>query len=131
MATTKSPEELRKKLVDDPNTAKIAEQLKMPYEDFITLVIHYATSGEQPQFFIVKDEDLRKFGHEPPDREKMQKYIVDAIGVAVAHQGTAFQSEQKKPVDLAAAQQQAAPKADADLKAQLDAELRGKRGGKT
>lgn len=126
---TKSPEEMRKKLVEDPNTAKIAEQLKMPLEEYITLVMHYATSGEKPQFFIVKDEDLRKMGHEPPDKAKMEKYVVETVATAMAHNGTAFQGEQKKPVSLGEAAKTTEPAANADLKAQLDAELRGKRGG--
>ncbi len=128
---TKDPEAMRKQLVEDPNTAKIAEQLKMPVEEYITLVMHYATTGEKPTFFMVKDEDLRKMGHEPPDKAKMEKYVVDAVATAVAHHGTAFQGEQKKPVSLGEAPKATEPKANADLKAQLDAELRGKRGGKT
>jgi hypothetical protein len=128
---TKDPAVLRQKLVDDPNTAKIAEQLKMPYEEYITLVLHYAITGEQPQFFIVKDEDLKKMGHEVPDKAAMEKYVVDTVATAAAHHGTAFQNNQKKPVSLGEAPKSTSPKADAALKAQLDAELRSKQNRKT
>ncbi len=129
----RSPEAIKKLLMEDPNTAKLAEALKLPLEDYIQLVTLYATTGEKPQFFVVSDEDLRKMGHEPPDPKKMAAYLTEAVNTIVAREGTAFTAKEKKPVSLGETPAAPAPTAvsNPDLKAELDAQLRGKRGGKT
>ncbi len=129
----RSPEALKKLLMDDPNTAKLAETLGLPLEDYLQLVVHYATTGEEPQFFIVSDEDLKKMGHEPPDPAKMSAYLKETVMTLAAREGTAFTAKEKKPVSLGEMPAQAPETAasNPDLKKQLDAELRAKRGGKT
>ena len=129
----RSPEALKKKLLDDPNTAKLAETLGLPLEDYVKLVLHYATTGDQPQFFVVPDEDLRKLGYEPPDPKAMSAYLVEAVATIFAQEGTAFTDERKGPVSLGELPAQAAPAdaADPDLKKQVDAEVLSQRGGKT
>ena len=125
----RSPEALKKKLLDDPNTPKLAETLGLSLEDYVQLVLHYATSGEQPQFFVVSDENLRKLGYEPPDPKAMSAYLNQAVATIYAQEGTAYTPERKGPVSLGDIPAQNAPPADPELKKKVDAEVLAKRGG--
>ena len=129
----RSPEALKKKLLEDPNTPKLAETLGLPLEDYVQLVMHYVTTGEEPQFFVVSDENLRKLGYEPPDPKAMSAYLTQAVATIFTQEGTAFSAERKGPVSLGEVPAAGAPAAAADpeLKKQIDAEVLGKRGGKT
>jgi hypothetical protein len=135
MDTTKPPaaspeaEALRKKILGDPNTAKIAENLGVPLEDYVNQVLHFALHpNEEPQLYVVEDAALRQMGYEPPDAEAMGQYIVEAATLAEASAPqTGFDEAKKPPVQLQSAQGSAAPqKDDAQLKADLDKRIAGR-----
>lgn len=74
-----SPQQLaamRQRLIDDPNTKKIAETVKMPLEKYIESVMKYlANPNLEPQLKIVPDAELRKQGVEPPDLKKISAFV--------------------------------------------------------
>jgi hypothetical protein len=135
MDTTKTPaspesEALRKKILADPNTAKIAENLGVPLEDYVNQVLHFALHpDEEPNVYVVEDAALRQMGYEPPDAEAMGQYIVEAATLAEASspQSGFVDEAKKKPVQLQASQGSAAPeKEDPQLKADLDKRIAGR-----
>jgi hypothetical protein len=141
MATTpptkkpeKTPEAIVEKLLDDPNTPKIAEKLEMKLEDYVALVVHYVMNpNEQPMLNIVKDEDLAKNGLKPISAGEMNAYMRESVAVAEAAVGSGFSEAKKAPVSMASLPQlQVDPaKQSPDLKADLEKALRRGRGGKS
>lgn len=137
MDTTKTPaaspesEALRKKILADPNTAKIAENLGVPLEDYVNQVLHFALNPKaEPQVYVVEDAALRQMGYEPPDAEAMGKYIVEAAALVEASASpTEFVDgpAKKQPVQLSASPGDAVPeKDDPQLKADLSKRITGR-----
>ncbi len=97
----KTPEALAQRLLEDPNTAKIAEKLKMPLQEYLALVVHYTLNpNEQPMLNIVKDEDLIKHGHTPPTADAINAYMEETVAVAEAATGSGFTDAKKVPVSM-------------------------------
>ena len=70
-----TPEQVRAKVLEDPNTAKIAAELKVSLEEYVQRVIFFATNpGAEPELFIMRDEDVVANGGTVPD-------IADAVRV--------------------------------------------------
>jgi hypothetical protein len=94
--------ELRKKILADPNVAKIAAELEMDLEEFVNTVGYYLNNpGVEPAFLVVSDENLRKMGIEPPTNEALEANVrasVEAFKAGKAPSG--FEDEKKKSVDL-------------------------------
>jgi hypothetical protein len=123
----KTPDEIRAALAMDPNTAQIAETLKMPLEDYVKLVVHYATTGAEPEYFIVPDADLKKLGHTPPDARKMNAWLAEAAAMKLATEVTDYSSGAARP-KVSLAVPPAAPAALNNDPA-LAAEIRSRRTG--
>ena len=94
----KNPEAIRAALKKDPNTAKLAAALKLPAEEYVDLVVHYATTGAEPQFMIVPDAELKAAGHTPPDMKKMTAFLTEAVAVKKAHEDTDYTPAKRKLV---------------------------------
>jgi hypothetical protein len=94
--------ELRKKILADPNVAKIAKELEMDLDEFVNTIGYYLNNpGVEPAFLVVSDENLRKMGIEPPTNEALEANVrasVEAFKAGKAPSG--FEDEKKKSVDL-------------------------------
>ncbi len=90
-------ESLRKKVLADPNTERIARNLGVPVADYVEQVVHFALHPEQePRLYIVEDEDLRAMGLEPPDAQAMERFVTRAASIADAAEGrTEFVEERR------------------------------------
>jgi hypothetical protein len=127
----KTPAEILAALDADPNVPALARALELETEAYKKLVLHFAAGGDA-QLFVVKDEDLRKMGHVPPDARQVRGYLTEAVATRLAYQGTRFMPPASKKVSLdgpspAANEQPGDPK----LKQELEAQLRHQRRGKT
>jgi hypothetical protein len=68
--------QLKKKVLADPNTKKLAETVKMPLEEYVETVMKYlANPSLEPQVYVAEDADLKRFGYTPPDPQKIAAYI--------------------------------------------------------
>lgn len=94
--------ELRKKILADPNVAKIAAELEMDLEEFVNTVGYYLNNpGVEPAFLVVSDENLRKMGIEPPSAEAIEANVRASVEAIKAGQGSSgFEDSKVKPVDL-------------------------------
>jgi hypothetical protein len=107
--------ELRKKILADPNVAKIAAELKMDLEEFVNTVGYYLNNpGVEPAFLVVSDENLKKMGVNVPTPEAIEANVrasVEAFKAGKSPSG--FEDEKKKSVDLQGGSAQ--PKSDPAL----------------
>lgn len=130
----KTPEAIVEKLLDDPNTPKIAEKLEMKLEDYVALVVHYVMNpNEQPMLNIVKDEDLAKQGLKPISSDEINTYMEQSLAVAEAAVGSGFSEAKKVPVSMGSLPQVQvdASQTSPELKAEIEKAMRRGRGGKT
>lgn len=128
-----TPEETRAKILADPNTARIAKELSMPLEEYVDMVLHYAMNpGAEPELLMVKDEDLRAQGFNPPSIQDVERYLDQAVEVSGAHLRTDYQESKKELVALPEAPAASADdsQSSAELKGELDRALKKSRGGK-
>ncbi|MFY0577335.1 hypothetical protein ACN28S_26140 [Cystobacter fuscus] len=126
---TPSPEALRSRLLKDPNTPKLAEQLGVPLEEYVKQVMHFVQNPhEEPQLLVVGDEDLRAMGHEPPSAEALSRILDEAVALAGLTQTTDFTPAKKPLVSLTSPPEPPVPTAPApartDTSSDLDAQLR-------
>src|SRR5438132_2881511 len=82
-AAPPSPEKLaqmKKRVVDDPNTHEIAKQLKMSSDEYVALVMKFLANPKlEPQVYVAEDADLRAAGFEPPDINKIAAFINEIV----------------------------------------------------
>jgi hypothetical protein len=79
---------LRKKVLADENTAEIARNLGISTEEYVDQVMHFLLSPPQePWLYVIEDEDLLTLGLEPPDREEMGRFVMEAARRAEAAEG--------------------------------------------
>lgn len=133
--TAKNPLEIRKKVLADPNTAKIAQTLGVPLEEYVEGVVHFAMNPEElPEYVVVTDEVLKeKFGLGPtPKVEEIIRTFDSNLELATVSNKTDFVAPKAKLVDLASAADAGTPQEqeNAALKEDLEKQLRGKKGGK-
>lgn len=130
----KNPLEIRKKVLADPNTAKIAQTLGVPLEEYVEGVVHFAMNPEQlPEYVVVTDEVLKeKFGLGPtPKVEEILKTFDTNLELATISNRTDFSGPKAKLVDLPNATDAGTPQgADRALQEDLQKQLMGKKGGK-
>lgn len=100
--TPEQLEVMRKKLVEDPNTAEIAKTVGMPYQEYIALVMKFAANPQlEPQVYVAEDADLRAAGFEPPDIQKIAAFIdehVEALEVSGLNSKFADPNSQREKV---------------------------------
>ncbi len=97
--TTKlSPEEIRKKVLADPNTAQIAEKLGVSLDEYVNQVVFFVLNpNAEPSLYVVEDEDLRSMGEKPSTEDEVGQYLMEAIAIAkAANTSTTEYSEAKK-----------------------------------
>lgn len=110
----KCASDLRATLLADPNTAKLAAALKMELDDYVKLVVHFATTGAEPQLMVVTDAELERLGHRPPDVKQMGAFLTEAVAVKMTHESTSWLAAKSRPVVLSAPGGNAAEVLDAD-----------------
>ncbi|MBX5484974.1 MAG: hypothetical protein IRZ16_24415, partial [Myxococcaceae bacterium] len=60
-------QKLAERILRDPNTAKIAEKLSVPLEEYVQMVMtFYLDPKQEPEFVTISDENLKKMGAPPP-----------------------------------------------------------------
>jgi hypothetical protein len=89
MATKRppTPTELqiaKRKVIEDPNTKKIAENLGMPFDDYVALVMKFVENPNmEPTLSVVPDDILRSQGFTPPTRadvvDKIKEYVENRL----------------------------------------------------
>jgi hypothetical protein len=96
--TKLSPEEIRKKVLADPNTAQIAEKLGVSLDEYVNQVVFFVLNpNAEPSLYVVEDEDLRSMGVEPSTEDDVGKYLMEAIAIAkAANPSTTEYSDAKK-----------------------------------
>lgn len=130
-ALPKDPETLRKLVLDDPNTAKIAEKLGVALEEYANQVVQFAMNPDaEPSLYMAEDADLKSIGWEPPDPAAMGRYLIEAVTVAEASDKTEFSDPKKKLVEMPDAAGAATGTSDPNLKAELEKQLKSDRGRK-
>lgn len=129
----KDPEALRKQLMADPETQGIAKNLGVELKDYVEQVIHFVQHPkDDPQVYVVEDDDLRSVGWEPPDPDAIGKHLLEVVAVSKAADSTEYTDPKKRLVTLdQAPAAQATGKTDEKLQDELKKQLRTKRGGKS
>ena len=96
--TKLSPEEIRKKVLDDPNTAQIAEKLGVSLDEYVNQVVFFVLNpNAEPSLYVVEDEDLRSMGEKPSTEDEVGQYLMEAIAIAkAANTSTTEYAEAKK-----------------------------------
>ncbi len=120
--------EVRKKVLADPNTAKIAEKLGVPLEEYVEGVVHFAMNPDQlPEYVVASDADIKeKFGLDPaPNDQQIIKIFEENLKVATITDTTDFQEAARPQVALNAAGA-ATTAEDPTLKEELKKKLAGK-----
>ena len=110
----KPVEVLRKELLEDKDTQRIATAIGVPLEQYVELVLDYAQHPEKkPQLDIAPDEELRAMGYEPPTGAEVGQFLVDTAQNMgpLRNARSNFKAEEKAPLSLG--QQQ--PMKDEDL----------------
>jgi hypothetical protein len=123
MSQPPDPQALRKKLLDDPTTEQIANELGVSLEEYIEQVLHFAMNPEAvPDLYLVEDEELRKMGYEPHTADEIGRYLLDYVAVATATEKTDFSETEKKKLDLAGGPLKAEPALPKSEELQSEAE---------
>lgn len=123
---------VRAKVLEDPNTAKIAKRLGVPLQAYVDQVVHFVMNPKaEPSLYVVEDRDLAALGMPAPREDEMGRYLLEAAQVADAAGATGFSDPKKKLVTLADLPAvQAGGKPDPKLQAQLEKQRRVGRGRK-
>jgi hypothetical protein len=120
--------DVRKKVLADPNTAKIAEKLGVPLEEYVEGVVHFAMNPEQlPEYVVASDADIKeKFGLDPaPNEQQIVKIFEENLKFATLNDTNEFKHPTKQQVALNAPGQ-ATTAEDPKLKEELKKKLTGK-----
>src|SRR5687767_182325 len=95
---SRDAESLRRTLLDDPNTRKIAETLGLPVEEYVQHVIEFATNpGSEPEFVAIPDAELKKMGAPtPPSIQEMTSHVKESLKVLESRTQSSFEPGKKK-----------------------------------
>ncbi|OJH41578.1 hypothetical protein [Cystobacter ferrugineus] len=94
-------ENIRAKLLADPDTRRIARDVGMELEDYVEMVLHYLRNPEQePQVYVAPDEELRAAGYDPPSSEEVGQFLLaGARGELGLGNVEAYKSQFESPSD--------------------------------
>jgi hypothetical protein len=100
--TPQGSEALRRKVLSNENTAAIARNLGVSIEAYTDRVVHFLLHPqEEPELYVVEDQDLRAMGLKPPDPEEMGRFVEEAATLAEAGEAkTEFVAVRQPPVQL-------------------------------
>jgi hypothetical protein len=129
----KDPLEIKKKILADPNTAKIAETLGVDLQEYVEGVVHFVMNPDQKPELVVVTDDVAKerFGLTlPKEAEIIAKFNTEYELATIADK-TDFQAAKAKPVQMETPESPSGERTgeDAKLKEELKKQLRGKGGG--
>ncbi|MFZ5470094.1 MAG: hypothetical protein ACOZIN_11720 [Myxococcota bacterium] len=125
----KDPQAIRAAILADPNTARIAETLEVPLEEYVEQVLEFAMNpGAEPELLLISDENLKAMGAPPPpDMKEMNDYIQEGLEISAVTQGSGYQKAAKPKVALPEA-----PPAKAspdEVRDDLKDDVKSRRGG--
>jgi len=127
----KNPEEIRRKVLEDPTTAEIAAALEIPLEKYVEGVVRFAMNpAALPEYQAMSDQEIQKrFGITPMTNEQIIKLFDSEVEQATIMEKTDFSNPKAK---LVATPELERPQATVDpkLKAELDKKLGGNKGEK-
>lgn len=105
--------ELRAKILADPNVPKLAASLGLSVDEFVNQIGYFLNNPDtEPLFAVVKDDDLRKMGVEPPSAEAIEANVRASVAAIKAGQAPSGFEDVKKPaVEISTASGQALPSA--------------------
>jgi hypothetical protein len=131
----REPAAIRRALLEDPNTAAIAEKLGVPLEEYLQQVIHFAMNPDvEPTLYIVPDKDLRAMGLEPPDPTKMGRFLTESVAVLKAADSTGFTRAAAAAAKVSLGESGSTPQAsritDENVKVELAKEIQRQSGKK-
>ncbi len=94
--------ELRAKILSDPNVAKLAASLGLSLDEFVNQVGYFMNNRDvEPLFAVVKDDELRKLGVEPPSAEAIEANVRASVAAITAGQSpSGFEATKKSAVEL-------------------------------
>jgi len=73
-------ENVRAKLLADPDTRRIARDVGMELEEYVELVLQYLRNPQQePQLYVAPDEELRAAGYNPPSSEAVGQFFLAGV----------------------------------------------------
>jgi hypothetical protein len=127
----RTPEAIRTALLADPNVAELAKTIGVSIDDYIEQVIHFAMNpGADPQLGVLTAEGFAEAGLPPPPTDdQIGRYLIDALQVHNATNGSEFSEARQEVVDLGKNPKDSEPieKTDEKLKEALQKELLSKR----
>lgn len=96
--------ELRAKILADPNVPKMAASLGLTVDEFVNQIGFFLNNPDtEPLFAVVKDDDLRKLGVEPPSAEAIEANVRASVAAIKAGQApSGFDATKKSAVELPA-----------------------------
>lgn len=84
-------EEVRAELLKDPETKRIAEAVSMKLEDYVELVLKYATDpNKEPVLNVMPDAQAKAEGYPVHSTEEVAQFFVDAAKGELPGQGNPF-----------------------------------------
>jgi hypothetical protein len=84
---------IRRKLLEDPNTRRIAETLGLPVDEYVQYVVDFATTpGSEPQFVALPEAELKKMGApQPPSLDEMTSHVREAVKILDGRTRSSFE----------------------------------------
>lgn len=74
----RDPDEVRARIKADPETAQIAKNLGVPFDDYVELVLEFAMNPKlQPQLHVVSDEELKALDPSYMTLGEMRTFLED------------------------------------------------------
>jgi hypothetical protein len=127
----KNPEEIRRKVMEDPTTAEIAEALEMPLEKYVEGVVRFAMNpAALPEYQSMSNQEIQnRFGITPMTNEQILKLFDSEVEQATIMEKTDYTAPKAKPIAMPELETSKA-EADPRLKAELDKKLSGNKGEK-
>ncbi len=129
---TKDPLEIKKKILADPNTAKIAATLGQDLQEYVEGVLHFVMNpDEKPELVVVTDEVAKeRFGLTlPKEAEILAKFNAEYEMATIADK-TDFTDPKAKPLAISTPEKPSTEqKVDSKLQEELKKSMRGKGGG--
>lgn len=111
------PAVIKKRVLEEPATAKIADELGISVDEYADQVVHFLMNPDaEPDLAVMSDADLaRDDGYVPPRIEAVEGYVKELIAIQdVAENRTEFTHGKKARVALNPAPTGEVPSADAE-----------------